>query len=482
MASPAQPRAAQKHPWLVLSVVLTAAFMDLVDGTIVSIVLPHIQSDLEAGFAAAQWVLAGYSLTFALMLIPGGRLGDVYGRKRIFLIGVAGFTLASIVCGAATGPGLLVGGRLLQGFMAALMVPQVISIIMVMFMPERRAKPFAVYGIVLSLANVSGPLLGALLTEYDVFGLQWRAIFLVNVPVGLLAFVGAARYMPESRSEQALKMDVPGTVLITLASFALMLPLIQGRESGWPLWMILLMIATLPLLGLFALAQRRSASPLVPPGLFKERSFVVGLIMLLTLFTGLASFFLVINYALQLGLGWSLLATALTGIGWPVGILVTSGLAQRYATTHGRLLIRTGLLIMTVAVVALIVLLAAYATDISYWVIAPPVLVMGLGFGLCVSILTNVILTGVPADSAGAGSGVLNAMLQLGTAAGIAIVGVIFVSLANGQDTTSLYFAASTTLWYNAAVFLVALLLAMALPPAPRGTEMRESARQVPVP
>lgn len=456
------------HRWPALSVVLTAAFMDLVDGTIVSVVLPRIQSDLGAGFAAAQWILAGYSLTFALMLITGGRLGDVFGRKRIFLIGVTGFTLASVVCGAAGDPVVLIVARLAQGLMAALMVPQVFSIIMVVFEPENRAKPFALYGIVLSVANISGPLLGAALAEYNVFGLHWRAIFYVNVPIGLFALIGAARYMPESRSEHPLKVDPPGIALVSLASFALMFPLIQGREAGWPAWAFVMMAAALPILALFALSQRRSGSPLVPLSLFSTRSFTVGLITLLVLFTGPASLFLVLNYGLQLGLGWSLITTALTGIGWPIGITMTSGIAQRFATAHGRLMIRTGLLIMTVGMVVLIALMHGYGSDVSYPAIALPVLGMGLGMGLCVPILTNVIVADVPTDSAGAASGVLNAVLQLGTTAGIALVGVVFFALADGRGGESLYAAAPATLWYNASAFLVAALLASLLPRAVR--------------
>ncbi|MFI6498047.1 MFS transporter [Nonomuraea typhae] len=471
MITPTEARVTSARPWLVLSVVLTATFMDLIDATIVSIVLPRIQADLGADFAAAQWMLAGYSLTFALTLITGGRLGDIYGRRRIFLIGVAGFTLASIVCGAAGSPVVLIVARLVQGLMAALMVPQVLSVIVIMIEAEKRAKAFALYGAVLSLANVSGPLLGALLTQFDVLGLGWRAIFYVNVPIGLFAFIGAARYMPESRSSHPLRVDLLGIALVSVASFALMFPLIQGGELGWPAWSIVMMAAALPVLALFAVSQRRAASPLVPPSLFRQRSFVVGLVMLLILFTGLASLFLVLNYGLQLGLGWSLIATALTGLGWPIGITLTSGIAQRFAATHGRLLIMIGLLIMTAGMVVLIMLMESDGTGVSYWTITLPVLGMGLGMGLCVSILTNVILADVPPDSAGAGSGVLNAVLQLGAAIGIAVVGALFAASAAGGTGAVLYSAASTTLWYNAASFLVAALLAALLPRAARGPQ-----------
>jgi MFS family permease len=249
-------RAAPRHANLALGVVLLAVFMDMVDSTIVSIAPPRVQNGLHAGYAAVQWILAGYSLTFALVLITGGRIGDVFGRKRIFLIGVAGFTLTSALCGAATSPGMLIGARLAQGVSAALMVPQVMSVIMIMFGEQARYKAFALYGAVLSLGNVGGPLLGGVLTQYDVLGLHWRAIFCVNVPIGVVTFASAALFVPESKPARALRVDLLGVGLISLVSFALMYPLIQGQDAGWPTWMVALLAAAVPLLVLFYYAQR----------------------------------------------------------------------------------------------------------------------------------------------------------------------------------------------------------------------------------
>lgn len=437
------------HRWLALSVVLVAAFMDLMDGTIVSIALPRIQTDIGASYAEAQWILAGYSLTFALALITGGRLGDIHGRKRVFLVGVAGFVMASVVCGAAPSPEVLIGARLAQGIFAAVMIPQVISVILIMFAGRSRIQAFGLYAAVLSLANVSGPLIGALLAQYDVMGLGWRAIFYVNVPIGILAMIGAAILMPESKSEHPLRLDIAGVTLISLTSFAVMYPVVQGSESGWPAWMIVMLIAVVPLLVLFALMQRRrdrvTGSALVPPELFRYRSFAIGLLSLLILFSGLASLFLVLTYDLQIGLGWSPLLTALTGIGWPIGIMLTSTIAQQNAATHGRRLVATGLVIMVVGMVVLITLLNATGPDVTFWHVALPVLGMGTGMGLCVSILTNVVLADVPPHAAGAGSGVTNAVIQLGTAVGVAVAGMIFFSLTTARtDTESV--AATTRL------------------------------------
>lgn len=471
------PMARSGKRWVVLGVVLLALFMDLADATIVNIVLPRLQSSLGAEYSAAQWILAGYSLTFALALITGGRLGDILGRKRMFLIGMAGFTVASVVCGAAPTAEVLIAGRLAQGLTAALMVPQVMSIIIVLFDHKDRAKAFVFYGITLSLANVSGPLLGAVLTEADIFGLGWRAIFYVNVPLGALAIALALWLMPENRATDPLRLDPIGIVLVSLAMFALMFPLIQGSERGWDALSLSLLVASVPLMILFVLHQRNrdrtTGSALVPPSLFTHRSFTVGAVVMFVLFSGLASLFLVLTYNLQLGQGWTPMLTAVAVVSWPVGITLMSGVAQAYATTHGRRVIGIGLAVMLLGVLALIGVLSVIGPAATWWQVALPVLVTGLGMGMCVPILASVVLADVGEENAGAGSGVANAVMQLGTAMGVAVVGVLFFWLATGDPAgpnrgEAFSGAAATTLWCNAGAFLVALLLVPLLPRAAR--------------
>ncbi|QBI54957.1 MFS transporter [Streptomonospora litoralis] len=479
---PAPPTASPKPTrWVVLGVVLIALFMDLVDATIVNIVLPRLQTGLGAGYSAAQWVLAGYSLAFALVLVTGGRLGDILGRKRMFVAGMACFTAASLMCGAAPTAEVLIAGRLAQGVAAALMVPQAMSVIVVLFDHRERARAFALYGVTLSLANVSGPLLGAVLTEADLFGLGWRAVFYVNVPLGAAAVALALWLMPESRAARPLRPDPVGMALAGLAMFAVMFPLIQGRERGWDAWTLALLGAAVPLLLLFALHQRRrdrtTGSALVPPALFARRSFAAGAVVMFVLFSGLASLFLVLTYDFQLGLGWSPLRTAAAVVSWPVGIVLTSGVARRYATTRGRRVIGIGLAVMTASALALIGVLALLGPAVAWWHAALPVLAMGAGMGMCVPILTGVVLADVPDDDAGAASGVANAVMQLGTAVGVAVVGVLFFWLAAtgapadpGDPAHRRAFAdaAATTLCYNAAAFLLALALVPLLPRAAR--------------
>lgn len=465
-----------RRRWVVLGVVLLAVFVDLADATIVNIALPRMQSSLGAEYAAAQWIMAGYSLTFALALVTGGRLGDILGRKRMFLAGMAGFTVASIVCGAAPTAEVLIAGRLAQGVAAALMVPQAMSTIVVLFDRADRAKAFVFYGITLSLANVSGPLLGALLTETDLYGLGWRTIFYVNVPLGVLAIVLALWLMPESRAADSPRIDLPGMVLVSLAMLALMFPLIQGRERGWDAWTIASLIASVPLMALFVRQQqhrdRTTGSALVPPALFAHRSFAAGLAIMLILFSGLGSLFLVLTYDLQLGQGWSLLRTSVAVASWPVGILLTSPIARRYATSHGRRVIAIGLVVMIAGTLTLIATLTTLGPAATWWQIALPVLVTGLGMGMAVPILSGVVLADIDHDQAGAASGIANAVMQLGTALGIAIVGTLFFTLTDTTSTATradaFSNAAATTLWYQVAVFALALVLTPLLPRAAR--------------
>jgi EmrB/QacA subfamily drug resistance transporter len=315
--------------WLALAVVLGAVAIDLIDTTIVNVAIPSIQEDLGASAAAIEWIVAGYTLAFAVLLITGGRFGDAFGRKRLFLVGVAGFTAASAIAGLAQTPEALIGARIGQGVLAALMVPQVLSMIQVMFPPEERPKAYGLYGAFAGIATISGPLLGGLLVQADIFGLDWRPIFLINVPLGIATLVAAAKLVPESRAERAQGFDFAGVGLVTGALMLLLYPLVQGRELDWPAWTFVSMAASVPVFGLFAWHQRQrgrsGGSPLVPLGLFRQRAFVGGALAGLVFFSGVASFFLVLTITLQSGLGFSPLHTALTTLPWSVGIAAAAG-------------------------------------------------------------------------------------------------------------------------------------------------------------
>jgi EmrB/QacA subfamily drug resistance transporter len=471
MSPVAVPIGASPHRWLAFAVLLLAGFMDLLDGTIVFVALPTIARDLNATFASLEWVVAGYTLAFALTLITGGRLGDIHGRKRVFLTGVAGFTLASLAAGLAPTAEVLIASRGVQGAMAGVMVPQVLSIAQVIFAPRERFAAFAVYGIVLSLAAVVGPLLGGFLTELDLAGLGWRPIFLINLPVGLIALVAAARFVPESRSPHPLRLDLVGVGLVSAALVLLLYPLIEGRALGWPAWTIAAMALSIPVFAAFAMWERRKArrdgSPLTEPSLFQERSFVAGLLLSLVLFSGLASFWFVLVLWLQVGLGFSPLTTALASLAWPVAVMASGAAGAKLAGSVGRKLLNVGLGLMAVGVASVIGTIGLVGQPFEPWHLTPALLIGGIGMGITMPSLFDFILAEVPARHAGSASGVVNAVVQIGGATGIAIVGAVFFSLvdAAGAPPAETFTAAiEQTLWYHVAAFAACALLAFLLP------------------
>ncbi|MDQ3865120.1 MAG: MFS transporter [Actinomycetota bacterium] len=434
-------RKSDPRRWMALIVLLFAAVLDLVDVTIVNVALPTIQRDLGASYEAVQWVLAGYTLAFALGLITGGRLGDIYGRKRVFLVGVAGFALGSTLCGLAPTPEVLVASRVLQGAMAAVMIPQVVSIIQATFPPGQRGAAFGAYGAVAGLASAAGPLIGGLLIRADLMGLGWRPIFLVNVPVGLFALIAAALVVRESRSEHPLRLDLAGVAIVTVGLLLLVFPLVEGRNLGWPAWTFASMGASVPILAAFALWERHKAvkdgSPLVPPGLFGERAFVAGLLVNLIFFLGVGSFFLVLALHLQIGLGFTPLHAGLTILPFSLGGVVASGISVQLAPKVGRRVLAAGALLMAMGMAGLIFAFSLFGTETGTWKMLPALLVAGFGMGLILPPLADVILAGVPSDDAGAASGVLSSTNQLGNAVGVAIAGVIFFGLLASQASAS---------------------------------------------
>ncbi|MEU5877421.1 MFS transporter [Spirillospora sp. NPDC047279] len=457
--------------WLALAAVLLATFMDLVDVTIVNVALPRIQDDLDAGYAAGQWMAAVYALAYALLLITGGRLGDIVGRRRVFLAGIVGFTIASAVAAAAFTPGMLICARAAQGAFAGIMVPQALSVITVQFAPGReRTLAFSLYGGLLGVAQVSGPILGAVLTEHGLLG--WRAIFLVNIPVGLIAFAGAARWMDDSRAEPPPRLDPVGVALISAASLLLMFPLVQGREYGWPWWCAALLVAAVPALLAFAAyerrRERRNSGPLVPPRLFAQRSFTAGLVLALALFAGVSACFITLTWGLQFGLGWPPMKVALTGLAWPAGVACTAQYTHRHGHARARRLVGAGTLVMAVALAGLSVLVAVGEPTPAAMV--PWLFAAGLGMGLALPILANAVISDVPVHDAGAASGVFNSITQLGGVAGVAAAGLLYFAAAHGTaaagtaSTAAAPDGTARALAFSAAACLAAAALSGLLP------------------
>jgi len=458
-----------------LGVLMAATFLDLVDVTIVNIAIPTIRQDIGASFSAIQWIAGGYALAFALGLITGGRLGDIYGRKKLFLIGVAGFTITSVLCGLSPTAGALVTSRVMQGAAAALMVPQVLSIIHVTFPPQERGKVFGMFGAMIGLGGVMGPLIGALLTQWNLFGLEWRPIFLINLPVGVLALYLGAKYISESKAEHALRLDLVGVALATIGLALLLYPLTQGRELGWPAWAFGSMIVGLAVLALFVgyerIKTRRDGSPLVELSLFRIKSFSAGTVVQLTY--GLVSgiFFLVWTLYMQLGLGWSPLKAGLTGIPFSIMAAVAAGISvQKLVPKFGRKVLQAGAVAQALGSVIYIWEASTLGAGIQPWHMALPLAIMGIGMGLIVAPITNTVLSEVPPAHSGSASGLISTTNQLGLAFGLGLVSVAFFNPLEGAfqagDTTAGAFAVafSSAMWYVAAGLLAIFFLVFALP------------------
>ena len=462
---------------------MTAAFMDLVDVTIVNIAIPSIERDLGATFGAIQWITAGYALAFAAGLITGGRLGDIYGRKRLFLIGITGFTVASALCGFAASPEMLVGSRLLQGAMAAMMVPQVLAIIHVTFPAHERGKVFGMFGAIVGLGAVTGPLLGALLTQWNIAGLEWRPIFLINLPVGIAGVLLGRKFITESKAPKALRLDLVGVVLVTAALLMLIYPLTRGRELGWPLWGHVCMVGSVGVLAGFVAYERRKTrkdgSPLVELSLFTVRSFAAGIAVQLIFGVALGIFFLVWTLYMQLGLGWEPLRAGLTGVPFSVAVSLAAGLSvQKLVPRFGRKVLQTGALTMAAGLLLYIWAAGRYGLEIQPWQMALPLVVMGLGMGLIVAPLTDAVLSDVPREHSGSASGLISTTQQMGTALGLGLVSVVFFGVVDdrmadagpGAAGASAAFADGfqNALWWVVAVLVAIFAVMFALPSRPK--------------
>ncbi|KOT99965.1 MFS transporter [Streptomyces sp. NRRL F-5755] len=467
------PGTAGRRRWIALAVVLTAAFMDLVDATIVNIAIPSIQRDTGASFGAIQWITAGYALAFAVGLITGGRLGDIHGRRRLFLLGMGGFTAASALCGLAAGPDMLIAARVLQGAMAALMVPQVLAIIHVTFPPHERGKVFGMFGAVVGLGAVCGPLIGALLTQWDLLGLQWRPIFLINLPVGIAGIVLGRRFIAESRAPKALRLDIAGMLLAALALLMVLYPLTQGRELGWPLWGFVSMAASPLVFAVFVRYERAKArkdgSPLVELSLFKLRTFAAGTGVQLTFGALSGLFFLVWTLCMQLGLGWGPLHAGLTGIPFSLACSAAAGVSvQKLVPRFGRKVLQAGALIMLAGVLLYIAEAGRYGTGLTSWQMVPAMLLMGGGMGLIVAPITDAAISEVPAEHSGSASGIFNTTSQLGMALGLGLSSVAFFGVlddaAGGDPRAAVVDATVVSLWWVAAGLAVIFLLLFLLP------------------
>ncbi|MGI8484860.1 MAG: MFS transporter [Thermomicrobiales bacterium] len=305
----------ESERWLALITVLIGTFMILLDSTIVNVAIPSIQTSLEASYENIEWVISGYALAYGLFLVPSGRLGDRFGHKRLFMIGLVGFTLSSALCGTATSPGSLILWRVLQGAMAGVMNPQILAVIQIAFPPRERGKAFGIYGSVVGIATAAGPLVRGILIAANLRGLEWEPIFLINIPIGVLALVMASRSLKQTYG-RAGSLDLIGILLVSVAVLMLTVPLVEGRPLGWPLWTIASIVGSLPVLAIFAWWElgriRVGKSVLVDVRLFRNRAFTGGMGIALAYFGGFVGIFFVASLFIQNELQQSALYSGLT--------------------------------------------------------------------------------------------------------------------------------------------------------------------------
>ncbi|MFI0785278.1 MFS transporter [Streptomyces lydicus] len=461
-AGPPSGAAGGAAPWRALTIVLVGAFMAVLDTFIVLVAAPAIQADLHSTPADIQLILAGYQLTYAIALITGARLGDRFGRKRLFMIGMALFTLSSVGCALAPDSVSLIGARLVQGLSAAAMFPQVFAMIQVLIPAEKRPKAFGALGAVIGMSTIIGQLLGGVLISADLFGSSWRPVFWVNVPVGLVTLLLAALFVPESRAPEARRLDLPGAVVLTVALFLLVVPLVEGRSYGWPLWTWLSLAGSALALAVFALVERRvdaaGGAPLIQLGLLRERPFAVGMTLVVLAYAGINSFFLILSLTLQDGLGMDALGAGLVYTPLAVAFFAASLIAGRLAR-FGRRVLQLGALIGALGFLGTIFLAVGAGSALTAWELAPTLILVGAGNGLLVTPLLNAVLANVGPRHVGMASGVLSTGQQIGGAVGVAVVGVLYYNALGGaaHNDTGAYGHALTT----AVVFNVVLSAAI---------------------
>ncbi|MEW9533246.1 MFS transporter [Microbispora sp. NPDC049125] len=473
-AIPAAP-SAYRTRWAALFVILAAEVMDLLDALVTNIAAPTIRADIGGGSSLIQWLGAGYTLAMAVGLITGGRLGDLYGRKPMFLLGASGFVLGSLLCGLAVSPEMLVGARVLQGLFGAVLLPQGLGMIKEMFPPKEMGTAFGAFGPIMALSSVGGPVLAGWLVEADLFGTGWRMIFLINLPLGLLALAGGVRFLPRSRSEHAARLDLTGAGLASAAAALLIFPLVQGREYGWPAWTFVSMAASVALFAFFGWYESRKhrsgGDPLVVPTLFRKRAFAGGLVAGLVFFSGMVGFSLVFTLYTQMGLHYSPLKAGLAALPQAIGVMVGFVVASAGLTEKlGRRLLHAGALIMAAGVAGFGVTLHSAGVGVTPWQMAPTLAVAGIGMGLLMAPFFDIVLAGVAPEETGSASGTLTAIQQLGAALGTAVLGTVFFHLLDGG--TGFGDAMQVVIWIEVGMLLVTFVTAFALPMRARHEEV----------
>ncbi|MBX5233623.1 MFS transporter [Rhizobium sp. NLR4a] len=442
--------------WVALVILLAGAFLPPLDFFIVNVALPSIRDDFRASASTMQLIISGYATTYAVMLITGGRLGDLYGRRNVFLSGMVAFAAASALCGFAWSPSVLIVGRVLQGFAAAIMAPQALASINAIFPDHEKSKALSFYALTFGVASMAGLFLGGALIALNIFGLGWRAIFLINLPVIAIAAPSASIMLRETRSEHPSKLDLGGALLIALALFALIAPLIEGREQGWPIW-LLLMLAASPLLFLLFWRHERNleeagGDPILAPSLLEVPGLKRGLIAAL-FFYSLAAFWLVFSVYEQSGLGRTPFEAGLAILPAAVGFVLGPFASERILSVFGRYSAAVGMGLQAGGLFATAALISSDHAQFLF----PALFLIGIGQGIALPNLLKSVVQRVGRTESGLASGLVNSMLQIGGAFAAAVVGGLFFSiLGSATDVDSIGRA------YSVAAIAIAICLLVA--------------------
>jgi EmrB/QacA subfamily drug resistance transporter len=413
----------------ILAIVLIATMLDLMDAQITNIAAPSIVHEIGGGESLIKWLGASYQLAIGTFLVVGGRLGDRYGKRRLYLIGITGFIAASALCGLSVNPFMIISGRLIQGAFGALLIPQGISIIMATFSREQRPRAFGAYGPILGVSVILGPIVGGFIIAANIAGLDWRPVFLINIVVGGVGLIAAVKLLPHDKPISRQRIDAIGSGLLGLMMLGLIFGLIQGSTSGWTAVPIASLAAGAALFAAFAARQRLAADPLIKPSLLKNRGFTSGLTLALAFFAAIAGLSYVVSLFFQLALHYSPDRAAISMTPLAFGFIGAAGIARPFVQKLGRALVVIGLAVTLVGAFGLWATVLAEGTGTSGWLTVPSLLVLGLGMGAVITSLFDVAVINVEHDEAGSASGSLSAVQQLASAIGAAVVTTVYFNL-----------------------------------------------------
>jgi len=472
----ASPFTVPRSAWNALIVLMAGMFMALLDTTIVNVALPTIQQSLDASEATLSWIISGYALAFGIALIPAGRIGDRVGHKWVFFVGLALFTLASLFCGLAQNSIQMILARVVQGLAGGIFVPAVTAFIQLLFPGPVRGKAFAILGSVIGVSTALGPILGGLIIE--AFGDEngWRLVFWVNIPIGIVALIAAAKLLPAGAEGGAREgSDYFGLLLLSAGLVALLVPLIEGQDKGWPAWTFIALAVGVLLIVAFGFWERREASadrnPLVPPHLFSHPAFTGGTILALVYFAAFTSIFFTISLLWQAGLMHTALQSGVVGVPFALGSIVGASQSNRLSQKLGRTVLIVGTAMVAVGLIWVwLVLRTQDASGLTNWDLAAPLAIAGIGNGLFIAPNAQFIVATVDRTEAGAASGVISVMQRVGSAIGIAVIGsVLFGTLhVTSRDPAAIGQAfadsAAHAMAVSAALAVVSFLLVFALP------------------